>query len=150
MDLYNVKPCYDNGAASFLLPEPNKSQSWSWSRFQMYQFLFSLYRPKDRGRSWSQNWSRIIFSFQNHANMLQLRFWLRLQPLFLSLYSEKIQNWFQFLTFSLYSSIGQWTGVGARTWAASFFHPKTTPTWCGSVSSSGSDPYSLTYIVKNP
>jgi hypothetical protein len=38
--------------------------------------IFSIYRPKDRGRSRSQNRSCIIFSCQNRTNMMRLLFWL--------------------------------------------------------------------------
>jgi hypothetical protein len=84
------------------------------------------------GHSRSQNRSRIIFH-AGTAPMMRLRFWLRLRPISLGLYSmvKKIQNVSQFfIFFTLQYRPKIW--VEARTGATSLLHARNAPTWSGS------------------
>jgi hypothetical protein len=101
----------------------------------LYQFLiFSLYKPKDRGRSWSRskNRSRIIFWCQNCTKMMRLWFWLQLRRLSVGLCSEKIKKNYINLWFFHYTGQGQGR-TGARTGAVPYFYVGASPTWCSSI-----------------
>jgi hypothetical protein len=101
------------------------------------------------GYSQSQNWSHIIFHART-ALMMQLRFWLRLRPLSLGLYTiqygEKIKSIQFFYFFTIQYTQKIW--VKARTGAESLLHARNAPTWCGSGSGSGYDSYPMAHIVK--
>jgi hypothetical protein len=105
------------------------------SKIDISCFYFSLHRPKDRLRSWSQNQSHIILAQFWHQNMMRLwfwlRFWLRLQlrPLSFGLNSENIENWYQIFDFFTRKAKGYVSEPEPKLEPHHIFVPNAVPTW---------------------